>query len=384
MTVSDSTTTNPLRVLIVEDSAIDAEAVHRSLRKWDHPVDVQLADRAAGAVAALAGGRFDVVLLDLDLPDGNGLNVLRIVHTAAPGTAIVVLTGNEDEELASAAMRSGAQDYLVKGRYGDGAVIHATRFAVERQRRERAERDIAELHHELETARVIHDRLIPAESPTIAGMDVAGRCEQAAAVGGDYFDFVPFKDGRWGFVVADVSQHGLGPSLLMAGTRRALRTLVAAGHDVGTIIALTDEALDEDTGPDDFVTLFLAVLDVEARELEYFGAGHDARVLKADGSVQTLESGGIPLGLIRGHRRSPPARTLLDSGDVLLFLTDGIWEARQPGQPILGLDAVLDVVARHRDQTAKEIVDAIFEAVARHTHPLRHDDDLTVVVAKVL
>jgi two-component system cell cycle sensor histidine kinase/response regulator CckA len=132
-------------VLLVEDNPADARLLQEALTSA-HQEEFRLVrvETLCEALRRLADGGIDVVLLDLSLPDGHGLETVVRTHTAAPGLPIVVLTGLEDEALAIRAVREGAQDYLVKGQVDGDVLARAMRYAVERKRSEEALRESEE------------------------------------------------------------------------------------------------------------------------------------------------------------------------------------------------------------------------------------------------
>ena len=133
----------PTRILLVEDSRSDARLLEATLQDAGvHRFRLTHVERLAEALAALAGGGFDVVLLDLHLPDSQGLDTLAELEREHPGVPVVVLTGLDDEDLAVRAVQAGAQDYLMKGEVAASTLARAMRYAVERQR---AERRLAQL-----------------------------------------------------------------------------------------------------------------------------------------------------------------------------------------------------------------------------------------------
>jgi PleD family two-component response regulator len=129
-------------ILLVEDSPSDARRLHRALTRARGieftPVQVE---QLKEALEQLAHERFEVILLDLSLPDSQGLETLRRVQAHAAAVPIVVLTGLEDEELALQALHEGAQDYLVKGQVDSSGLVRALRYAMERKRGEQALRE---------------------------------------------------------------------------------------------------------------------------------------------------------------------------------------------------------------------------------------------------
>ena len=126
-----------IKILLVEDNPGDARLFLDLVRSASSGADrpsVQHAARLAHALEMLSGGQFDVVLLDLSLPDERGLPTVTRLHAHAPNVPIVVLTGLDDEALAVKALRAGAQDYLVKGRVDGDLLLRSLRYATERGR----------------------------------------------------------------------------------------------------------------------------------------------------------------------------------------------------------------------------------------------------------
>ncbi|MCU7905259.1 MAG: response regulator [Candidatus Thiodiazotropha sp. (ex Epidulcina cf. delphinae)] len=125
----------PLNLLLVEDNPGDARLIREYLAEVAEPIGkLVLAKRLSEAVDALAGQEFDAVLLDLSLPDSRGLNTINRVRGCAPELAVIILTGNKDEQLALEAVHYGAQDYLTKDDINGNLLSRAIRYAVERQR----------------------------------------------------------------------------------------------------------------------------------------------------------------------------------------------------------------------------------------------------------
>src|ERR1700723_664428 len=136
----------PLQVLLVEDNAGDVRLLREMFSKEKRDA-FQLTHllRMSEAETHLAKGGVDIVLLDLGLPDGHGVDTVRRAHAAAPGVPVIVLTGLDDEALAAEAMKEGAQDYLIKGQIENRALPRALRHAIERHRMQ-TEADLIRIH----------------------------------------------------------------------------------------------------------------------------------------------------------------------------------------------------------------------------------------------
>ena len=133
-----------IRVLLVEDNPADTRLLKEYFGELrETPFLVSEADCISGAIDHVAKRHFDVILLDLSLPDSHGLETIHRMHTHAPGMALIVLTGVDDDELALGAMRHGAQDYLVKGKFDIQLLSRAIRYTIERKRSEAAIKKLA-------------------------------------------------------------------------------------------------------------------------------------------------------------------------------------------------------------------------------------------------
>jgi PAS domain S-box-containing protein len=251
-------------------------------------------------------------------------------------------------------------------------------------------RDVTERHRrmyaeqELRTARSVQRLLYPAGSPDVDGFDIAGAAFPAAMACGDYFDFVPLDDGQLAIAVGDVSGHGLGPALHMVQTRAFLRSTINADRDEVDVLRRLNELLMQNRSDDFFLTLFYARLDPVARVLYYAGAGHEARLLRADGRVVELPSTGIVLGVLDELRIENAAPTQLESGDVLLIATDGLTETYSPSREIFGWSRVLQVVDDSRDLPAPSIIERLKAASQHFANHRPPPDDVTIVVVRTL
>jgi len=199
--------------------------------------------------------------------------------------------------------------------------------AVDNARSLQAERaESAALNRDAQEARTIQQALLPKSSPYIPGFVVTGHSVPAGAVGGDWYDFIPFPDGRWGLVLADVSGKGMAAALLMSATRGMLRSLAEACCTPGEVLTKLNQLLVDDFPAGKFVTLVYAVLDPATRIVTFANAGH-LHPLLVDGRGEYFldTERGLPLGLSAGDYSE--TQVTLSEGSKLVFYSDGITEA---------------------------------------------------------
>jgi sigma-B regulation protein RsbU (phosphoserine phosphatase) len=216
------------------------------------------------------------------------------------------------------------------------AVDNARRF-----QSERAEREI--MNREAQEARVMQQALLPKSSPFIPGFVVSGLSVPAGAVGGDWYDFIPFPDGRWGLVLADVSGKGTAAALLMSATRGMLRSLATCCCP-GEVLTRLNGLLVEDFPAGKFVTLVYAVLDPATRTVVFANAGHLHPLFIDEHGAQFLDTErGLPLGINCGDYSE--TRVTLSPGSRLVFYSDGITEAVNAGEEEYGLERLAEHAA---------------------------------------
>jgi serine phosphatase RsbU (regulator of sigma subunit) len=231
---------------------------------------------------------------------------------------------------------------------------------------------------ELEHAAAVQRGLLPARRPRIHGYDVAGVCLPSRAVGGDFLDWYPTRDGGLAVTLGDVMGKGMPAAIVMAMVRTAMRS---AGRELGPAEALRQAAdtLHEDLeGTSTLVTLCHAVLRPDECLVRYADAGHGLLLLvRADGSVCSAAGSGLPLGVMPGTEWDQ-ATLALEAGDTLLAFSDGLLDLHPEPLP----QALQDIAATvHGAADADETV-RLFAARARRAALL--DDDVTVVVVRRL
>lgn len=244
---------------------------------------------------------------------------------------------------------------------------------------EQAERILAK---DLEQAAIIQQGLLPRKSPVIPGLDLAGYNAPSRTVGGDYYDYIEFPDGRLGVTLGDVSGKAMPAALLMTSLQARLRVLAEDQPDVAELMTRLNRHTALHTPSNRFITLFYMVLDPATGELTYCNAGHNPPYLvHRDGGVEELTEGGLILGMF-GQARYKAASTVMQPGDVVIIFSDGVTEAQNPDNAEFGEERLLEAVRRNRNGTAGELVQAVTGAVNEFAAGAPAADDLTLVVVR--
>src|SRR5579864_6227835 len=233
------------------------------------------------------------------------------------------------------------------------------------------------MDREAQEARAMQQALLPKSSPYIPGFAVSGLSVPARAVGGDWYDFIAFPDGRWGLVLADVSGKGTAAALLMSATRGMLRSLAEACCTPGEVLTRLNELLVDDFPAGKFVTMVYAVLDPATRTVVFANAGHLRPLfIDADGEHFLEVERGLPLGLGCGDY----SETLISLSDEskLIFYSDGITETENGNEEEYGSGRL----AEHTIKPEASAV-SIIDDVRSFVNGTNLRDDASVVLVGV-
>jgi sigma-B regulation protein RsbU (phosphoserine phosphatase) len=241
------------------------------------------------------------------------------------------------------------------------------------------------LRHELDSAREIQRQLLPTGAREVPGLDLAAAYVPARELGGDFYDFFPYGEGRLGFALGDVSGKGTAAALYGSLAIGTVRELVAdhAGEPAG-MLALLNQRLLSARLDSRFIAMLFAVFDASSRKLTLANAGGPYPLLVRDGQVQTVRLEGIPLGLIPGTEYDETTVPLLP-GDVVLFASDGILESENATQEEFGPQRLSALLAGlSQEDSASMIAEQILQATDEHSGAgIAPHDDRTLIVLRV-
>ena len=286
---------------------------------------------------------------------------------------------------------TATDESLASGLAANAAVaMKRGRLIEDRIERERLER-------EMDVAKDIQAGTFPKDIPHVLGWDIAGESCPAEFCGGDAYDVIPLLDGSiaaegsepdgYVFTIADATGHGVASALSSMQMRGMLRLGLRLGQPIVKLAEEINAQLCEDLPDGRFVTAWLARLDCRTGAVHTISAGQGPILIysRATDTFVTQGADMPPLGVVAlPYSEDDSQHYVLASGDILVAITDGFYEAADPGRTLFDEDRIRDIVRGVRDRSSREILDAIKREVHAFTQHAPLEDDQTGLIIKRL
>jgi len=245
---------------------------------------------------------------------------------------------------------------------------------------------LKQVEHELQIARSVQQSLLPKLRPQIAGFAVAGWSQAADDTGGDFYDWKKLSDGRWVVFLADVTGHGIGPAILASVCRAYSRASFNGRDTLAETLKNINQSFSEDLTPERFATFVAAVCQEGSNQVELLSAGHGPIFIYSakDNSLQYLHAQALPLGILPDMDGASPVTLGMQTGDMLLLITDGFFEWENSAQEQFGSERLAEVLRKFRDCEPEIIIAELYDAVLHFAQGTPQKDDLTAVLIKRL
>lgn len=247
--------------------------------------------------------------------------------------------------------------------------------------------EIRNLEHELELSTIVQRSLLPQSVPQIPGLELAAFSRPAQIVGGDFFDFLQFQDGKPGLMIADVAGKGMSAGLIMASVQTTLRSLAPNCHSPDLVLQQLNRIFAHNIRFTTFVTLFLGAYDAKTRTLSYTNAGHNPPLIHRKegseaGSIRQLDPSGAAIGLLENPQIE--LKTVqLAAGDILLLYTDGVTEAFSPQDEIYGTRRLAEFLKNKASLPVPDLVRELVQELENFTGGQPFRDDVTIIAGRV-
>ncbi len=249
--------------------------------------------------------------------------------------------------------------------------------------------DMTEHKKALALAAEVQKSLLPQEKPRIKGLDIAGKNVSCDEIGGDYYDFLwegSHGTGQLSVVVGDITGHGVDAALLMTTARAFLRMRISQPGTLSEIITAMNRHLTRDILESGrFMTLFYMTIDPDKNCIEWVRAGHDPALVydPHHNRFEELKGEGVALGLDDTITYPSNRKAGIVDGQVIVIGTDGISEARNRSGEMFGKERFKEIIRRHAQSGASDILDRVFSELDSFTLGQKAEDDRTLVIIKL-
>lgn len=333
----------PISILLADDSHIVREILCEIL---EEKYSISFASHGEVALQKYRNLDPDIIILDLHMPSIGGLEVIDFLRKdfQDQNVYILVVTGETSSQLKNEALNKGANDYLMKP-YNSEELLARVGVAERQIKLQKQLRQaFSEIEKEIELLGDIQSRLLPKKSLEVMDVDIQSYFKPSGRASGDFFDYFTVGDSIIRALVADVSGHGARAAFLMGVVRSMIRMSQKSYLDLSSLVEIMNEYLANVVGLEyDFVTLFIADLDLNRQKLEYINAGHCPALFKTqDSNILTLEPTTHVMGV--SDRMHTSSSTLDLSPEWKLFVyTDGIYEWKLSSGQFMDQEIFLDL-----------------------------------------
>jgi phosphoserine phosphatase RsbU/P len=244
------------------------------------------------------------------------------------------------------------------------------------------ERRLQAIENELEIARQLQFSILPGSVPEIANTKIAVAYRPMTEVAGDFYEFVPVDRNRVGFLVADVTGHGVPAALIASMIKVAMQSVAASAHDPGEVLRQMNRILFRQIG-NEFASAAYLWLDSENRKAVYSAAGHPPLIRWREGTLERMESNGLLFGIV-AEADYPVCELRVQPGDRFLLYTDGVIEPESANGDSFGDNRLEQVLRDQQSRPPTEVVDRVLREVQLwQPAALVQQDDITLIVIDV-
>jgi serine phosphatase RsbU (regulator of sigma subunit) len=406
------------RVAIVSDQAIYLRGLASLVMSLEGIKLVGEARSGAECIQLCRLTEPDLVLLDLSSGTDHGREIACHINQKWPSTRVILMQGFENDETVQVGceekslyvvsrdsseeeFKSALQQILSRPlpqaeapAMAQAVFRHHAGEEPEGELQEALDMPAGPPYHrneelmarELVMAGKIQEDILPEKAPTIPGWDISAKLKPARETSGDFYDFIPLTEHKWGVVLGDVTDKGMGAALFMALSSTLIRTYASRFPTLpGLALNAVSERLLTDTRGGMYVTAIFGILEPHTGRFIYANAGHPPAILVGTQrnkiSIDQLRGTGMALG-VSEQAQWKQKIVKMAPGDYLVLYSDGITEAQNRQGVFFGEERVLDLVLSKIGRSARELQDALIEEVNRFEGYVPQQDDIALVVIR--
>lgn len=371
-----------IRIIIADDNTAFRKNIREIIESDENISIIGEAENGKAAAELIEKLKPDIAVLDVEMPEMTGLDVLRAMKNRADAPYFILLTMYKEEDMFHEAMDLGIKGYVLKESltddinecikkvYENNYYISPliSNYLVNRTNTSK------KVNKDLEAAHKLQLSLMPESFPEITGFSISAHCTPCMHVGGDWYDYIEMPDGKTGLILADISGKGLEAALLMSSARSIVRLIAENETSPGKILTKVNKNLVKEFPSGKFVTMIFAVIDNASGNVVLANAGHPYPVYVKNGGAEINEmENGFPLGIMETEYKDTEFK--LNAGDRLVFYSDGATDAENETGEQFNEN-------RLAESSAKAGADAsvLYNMIHNFSSKQRTVDDITILI----
>ena len=374
---------NTSHLLVVEDNKLNQMLLGKYLKDEGH--QVSFAENGRMALELILQSRFDMILLDIEMPEMNGYEVLAQVISNPLLQDIPVIVTSAVDQLDSVVrcIEMGAEDYLTKPIERTLLKARIDSSLEKKRLRDKQKATVERLEREMELARITQMSILPNKLPNLQDYEFGAMMIPARSVGGDFYDIIPVGKNRWAIVIGDVAGKGLTAALYMTLTYSLLRAETLSKKSPAETLINVNRYLMEMNSSSMFVTVLCGIIDCDKNLFNYARAGHLAPLLlTASGKIQKSPiKSSQAIGLSDQITLDTGQINFSDNSTLLLF-SDGVSEAVNEKDEQFDEQRLSSVLQKYNQSPPQELCSKLWEEVQTHSGQFPQQDDFTIFAVK--
>ncbi len=369
--------TQNVKVLVIDDSKLNRAIVKNTLIKMG--INVKEACDGLEGLDALKNERFDLVLVDIIMPNLDGFGFIeRFKNNTSGGfIPVILMTGSEDLNSKIKGLNIGADDFLLKPLNEKELTARVNSLLRLKGAHDELFEKNMTIKKELEIAKRVQQFIIPKDFTHIQYPNVSGRYLPIEDIGGDFFDCYKLQDGNRGFLIADVTGHGIPAALVMTMSKMIFNIYSSQHDSASSLMSKVNNELRGMLLDNQYITAFYVIYDDTAGTIKFTNAGHVRPMYfrKSKGRVMGLDTNGLFIG-IKDDTYYEEKSIKVEKGDRLLLYTDGITEIKNSQKEEYGENRLAKFMIENSDKSEDNFCDALLEEINQFTSIESRNDDI--------
>ena len=367
-------------ILVIDDSRLNRAIIAQTLEKLNMNVDE--AEDGYRGLQALKNKKYDLVLVDIIMPNMDGFGFLERYSSVVEDSFIpvILMTGSDDLNSKIKGLRIGADDFLLKPLNEKELVARV--FSLLRLKSAHTElfEKNQQIKKELEAAKRIQRFIIPKDFSTVTYPNVYGRYYPIEDIGGDYFDFYKLDEGLYGFLIADVTGHGIPAALIMSMSKMIFSIYAPLFNSTDELLNKVNIEMGKMLLAHQYITCFYLIYNDRTKEIFYTNAGHPRALFfrKKSSKVLGLDTRGLFIGISKNNLYEMKSLKVLP-GDRLLLYTDGITELTDKDSEEFGEKRLANFMLKKKGNKGDSFCSALIDEIKSFGHIKNRRDDIAFI-----